>query len=104
MSEQDVEVTDNPGENRYEARVGGALAGATQYKRAPHVVALLHTEVEPEFEGRGVGGALARTALDTARAAGDEVVPVCPFVAGYIHQHPEYQPLVYEKKGGAKDR
>lgn len=103
MGEQEIEVTDNPGESRYEARIGGELAGYMPYKRAPHVIAFLHTDVAPEFEGRGVGGALARGALEAARAEGDEIVPACPFLAGWIHKHPEYQPLVYERKSGAQD-
>jgi hypothetical protein len=37
---------------------------------------------------------LARAALDTARADGLEVVPLCPYVAAYIRRHQEYLPLV----------
>lgn len=90
-------VTDNAAEGRYEARYGKLLAGVLRYKRAHYVIALLHTEVEPAYEGRGVAGTLARTALDTAAAAGDKVVPACPYIAGWLRKHPDYLPLVYEK-------
>ena len=32
--------------------------------------------------------------LDDLRARGRAVVPLCPFVAGFIRRHPEYDDLV----------
>ena len=55
-----------------------------------------HTEVEDRFEGQGVGSALARFALDDVRAAGTrKVLPLCPFIKGWIEKHPDYADLVY---------
>lgn len=55
-----------------------------------------HTEVDPAFEGRGIGGALARHALDAVRAAGTRrVLPICPFIKGWIGKHPDYVELLY---------
>ncbi|NSC24591.1 N-acetyltransferase [Streptomyces albus subsp. chlorinus] len=98
--QQHIQITDNPGESRYEARVGGVLAGVTHYLRAPGVVAVTHTEVEPAFEGRGVGGALSHHVLEAAQEAGEKVAPVCPYFAHYIREHPDYQPLVLRKQDG----
>jgi predicted GNAT family acetyltransferase len=89
-----VTVADAPGRARYEASVHGGLAGFVVYRREPGVITLVHTEVEPDYEGKGVGSALARAALDEARAAGLRVVPACPFVAGWIDHHPDYDDLV----------
>lgn len=97
---QHVAVRDNPDYARYEAWVGDALAGLSAYRlaRGGRIV-FLHTEIEPEFEGRGVGAALARAALDDARARGLAVVPVCTFIAGWIDRHPEYRDLVDRTAG-----
>ena len=46
------------------------------------------------FEGHGVGSRLVQGALDDLRARGLAVVPLCPFVAGFIDRHPEYADLV----------
>jgi hypothetical protein len=53
-----------------------------------------HTVVLPAFEGRGVGSALARGALDDVRASGRTLVAQCPFIRGYIERQPEYADLV----------
>jgi predicted GNAT family acetyltransferase len=87
-------VTDRPEELRYEIEVDGEVAGFINYRREPGVVDLVHTDVAPRFEGKGVGAALVQGALDDLRARGLKVRPTCPFVAKYIHRHPEYQDLV----------
>ena len=54
----DVRVSDNPSELRYELFVDGELAGLIRYRRLPDALALVHTEVEPRFEGRGLAARL----------------------------------------------
>ena len=53
-----------------------------------------HTEVFDAYEGKGVGSALARGALDDVRARGGRLVALCPFIAAYLERHPEYADLV----------
>ncbi|MFD6100181.1 GNAT family N-acetyltransferase [Nocardiopsis flavescens] len=100
-----VEVDNVPEAKRYEARVGGEsrVAGVAEYIRTPELVAFVHTEVEPEYEGRGVGSALARTALDEARSANLRVLATCPFFAGWIARHPDYQDLLYQSRSRVSD-
>jgi uncharacterized protein len=89
-----VTVADNPQTRRYEARVDGEVAGFIQYGTREGLLALMHTEVDPRFEGQGVGGRLVRGALDDARAKGAGVLPFCRFVRGYIQRHPDDVELV----------
>lgn len=89
-----IEVEDRPGEGRFAALVDGVDAGGAYYEREGGRRVFDHTEVSDRFEGKGVGAALAKAALDAARAAGDRVVPVCSFIRSYIQRHPEYQDLV----------
>ena len=88
-------VRDNPDESRYELVVDGRLAGIAQYRLNSERITMYHTEVEPEFEGRGLGDELARAALDDVRRRGLVLVPLCPFIAAFIRRHPgEYLDLV----------
>ncbi|MET9563508.1 GNAT family N-acetyltransferase [Streptomyces tauricus] len=100
-----VEVADVPEAKRYEARVDGEtkVAGVAQYIRTTELIAFVHTEVEVAYEGAGVGSALARTALDEARAANLRVLATCPFFAGWINRHPEYQDLLYQSRSRVSD-
>lgn len=100
-----VDVIDVPEAKRYEARVDGEsrIAGVSDYIRTDELIAFVHTEVQPEYEGKGVGAALARIALDEARAANLRVLATCPFVAGWIARHPEYQELLYQARSKVSD-
>ncbi|GAA3079773.1 GNAT family N-acetyltransferase [Streptosporangium carneum] len=89
-----IDVKLSPTGDFYEAEVDGKHAGKLEFARRDGVIVYIHTEVDPEFEGKGVGGALARTALDAARAEGVRIVPRCPFVGGWIRRHPEYADLI----------
>jgi predicted GNAT family acetyltransferase len=79
--------------HRFEAHLDGETAFA-EYVLHNGSIVLPHTVVPPAFEGKGVGSALARTALGYAREHGLTVKPICPFIAGYIKTHPEWQDLV----------
>ena len=97
----DVVVTDNPEQHRYEAHVDGELAGFSEYHLTRSSIVFTHTEVDPAFEGKGVGGALARHALDEVRTEGTHrVMPLCPFIKAWIGRHRDYVPLVYGVDAG----
>lgn len=89
-----IVVADAPERNRFEVTVDGELGGFLVYRSRKGLLALVHTEVEDRFGGRGIGGRLARFALDQARADGVAVLPFCPFVNGWIERHAEYADLV----------
>lgn len=85
---------DRPERSRFEAVLpDGATAGFTAYEKADGRIVFIHTIVEPGHEGEGVGSALAREALEAARAAGLRVVPRCPFIRAWIRKHPAYADL-----------
>ena len=80
--------------SRFEIRVDGETAGFAAYHRRPGVIAFVHTEIDPRFEGQGLASQLIKTALSQARAEGAAVLPFCPFVRSYIGGHSEYLDLV----------
>ncbi|MFV0318050.1 MAG: GNAT family N-acetyltransferase [Microthrixaceae bacterium] len=92
-----MDVRHEPDNDSYVAEIDGDQAGVIEYlvrgDDADRYV-LAHTVVGDDFGGKGVGSALASFALDDARTRGLKVVPLCPFVEGYIERHPEYADLV----------
>jgi predicted GNAT family acetyltransferase len=91
----DVLVRDNPEQHRYEVYVGSDLAGVAEYHARPGLVTVMHTEIDPSFEGRGIGSQFVAAVLDDVRRQGAKVLPVCPFVRAFIQRHPAYADLVW---------
>ena len=91
-----AQVRDNPDEHRYEVYEDSQLAGFTVYRRRDGLIAFIHTEIDEQREGHGLGSALIRAALDDARAKRMAVLPFCPFVNDFIARHREYVDLVPE--------
>ncbi|KOX10247.1 GNAT family N-acetyltransferase [Nocardiopsis sp. NRRL B-16309] len=89
------DVVDARERRRYEITADGKVAGFAEYILTDGLVTFTHTEVDPAFEGRGLGGALVRAALDDVRSRGLKVLPLCPFVKGWIQRHRDYADLVY---------
>ena len=89
-------MVDNRQARRFELYEGGELAGFAEYHLYGNRLALLHTEVDARFRGRGLGGTLVHQVLDDARARGRVVLPYCRFTRGWIAKHPAYVDLVPE--------
>jgi uncharacterized protein len=98
----DAEVVNVPQAHRYELLLDGERIGELAYRQRNGRIAFTHTNVNPACEGRGFGSRLAEAALDDARRQGLEIVPLCPFIAWYIEQHPEYGGLVAADYAGRR--
>ncbi len=79
--------------NRFLIEVEGRKA-VLEFRLRDRVLSVLHTETPADLAGRGFANALARAALEWARAEGFTVKPYCPFTAGFIRRHPEFESLV----------
>jgi len=86
-------VRHNAQASRFEVEVDGRLARC-DYRMHEGVLLLVHTEVPAELEGRGIGAALVRTALEHATAEGLRVRPRCSFVSAYLARYPQYRSLL----------
>ena len=93
----DVAVTEDTDNHRFVATVDGSQAGFIVYYRTQGRYLLVHTEVDEQFQGEGVGSQLVRGTLDRIRDGGSSVVPLCPYVKRWMGKHEEYQSLVDEE-------
>ena len=87
-------IRDNAEKSRFEADLGDGSFGIAEYRLSQGKIVFTHTEVPPAHEGQGIGSALIRYALKSARERGLKVIPVCPFFADYIEKHAEEQDLL----------
>ena len=94
-NDADLPVVHNSAAQRFEISLDGRIA-YSKYLLAGEKIIIEHTEVPVGLEGKDIAGRIVRTALDYARTQKLKVMPLCPFTAGFIHRHPEYQDLVLE--------
>lgn len=80
-------------ESRFEVECNGQTA-FLEYMIAGGIMDILHTIVPAELEGKGIGSALVKQALDYARENHLNVVPSCAFAETYLIRHKEYEDLL----------
>jgi uncharacterized protein len=90
----DLTVADNLFEGRYEAQLDGEVVGVVEYELTDDLIILIHTEVLPNHQDQGIGGALARCTLDDIRSRGLRVRAVCPYMRSWLERHPDYDDLI----------
>jgi len=93
MKAPSLSIDHNVAQQRFEAHVDGLLCRC-DYRMSGSTMLIVHTEVPPQLEGRGIAAALVRATFEHARSAGFKVVPACSYVRAYVRRHPETQALL----------
>ncbi|WP_240505101.1 GNAT family N-acetyltransferase [Nocardia mangyaensis] len=96
-NEPERRVANNPAKNRYDVFYDGELAGFTEYVERGNDTDFVHTEIDDAFAGKGLGGVLAKQAIEDVIARGRTVTAHCPFIRAYLDKHPEYDAHVVGK-------
>ena len=94
MTASPLTVRDNPDRNRFEIDLGDGSVAIAEYTLPAGKIMFTHTEVPEAHEGKGIGTALIRFALDAARERGLKVIPICPFFAAYMQKNADAQDLL----------
>lgn len=89
---EQLEVRNNASAKRFEVQIGKETAIMEYMLAGPYII-FTHTEVPEALEGQGIAGKMAFTALEHAKATGLRVQALCPYVASYVANHPEYQSI-----------
>jgi uncharacterized protein len=90
----DVEVRDNPSQNRFELLTDGTVAGFAAYRVRDGRVVITHSEVDRSHRGEGLGSQLAEGTLNQLRDRGATVVTLCPFFARYVSEHHDWDDIL----------
>lgn len=75
---------------QFEIELNGEKAYLS-YRFYKDSIAVMHTFVPKELEGKGIAGTLAKFAFNYAKEQKKTVMVYCPFVAEFIKKHTEYQ-------------
>ena len=87
-------VTAEP--ERFTIAVDGKQVGKAEVLDRGGRRVFTHTEVDKNYEGRGLATILIAQALRETRDAGLRIVPKCPMVIAYLQKHDEYQDIVVD--------
>ncbi|CCH01056.1 hypothetical protein FAES_3047 [Fibrella aestuarina BUZ 2] len=94
MSTSEPTVTLNKDRQRFELIIDGKRSLVAYVQPDDHTLALTHTEVHPDLEGKGIGSRLVQQTLEYVEQHNLKIVPLCPFVAVYLKRHPEWNRVV----------
>ncbi|MGO9385115.1 MAG: GNAT family N-acetyltransferase [Mycobacterium sp.] len=90
-------------EGRYTIAVEGKTVGLADFADRGYQRVFYHTEIDPEFGGRGLATILVEEALNAARDDGKRVVPVCSMVVTVLKKHPEFDAITDPVTAEVKD-
>jgi predicted GNAT family acetyltransferase len=90
---ESYKVAHKSSENRFEVDLGREKA-ILIYEIKVGLFILVHTEVPPAYERRGIAGKMATAALEYARNEGLKIRSYCSYTTRFIEKHPEYQELL----------
>lgn len=80
----------------FQAMEDGIEAGRMTYVWAgEHKFIIDHTEVNPDFGGRGVGKQLLMQAVDFARERGVKILPLCPFAKSVFEKDASIEDVLF---------
>ncbi len=80
--------------DRYTIVVEGKVVGKAEFLDRGDRRIFTHTEVDKNFEGRGLATILVGEALRETLDAGLRIVPKCPMVTAFVSKHEEYRDSV----------
>lgn len=80
-------------EGRYTISIDDRVVGRASFADRGDRRVFDHTEILPEFVGRGLATLLVEKALSDARNAGKRIVPVCSMVGTVLNKHPEFDDI-----------
>lgn len=92
-----MEINHRKEENKgaFIASENGTKAGEMTYSKAgAEKIIIDHTEVNPEFKGRGVGKEMVLAAVDYARKNNIKILPLCPFAKATFDRNKDIQDVL----------
>lgn len=85
-----------PGGGYFRAEEDGREAGRMTYTKAgSDKIVIDHTEVDPMFQGKGVGRQMVMASVEYAREHGVKIVPICSFARAIFTRKSDIHDVLY---------
>jgi predicted GNAT family acetyltransferase len=81
-------LKDNRGASRFEMEEAGQVVFA-DYRRQDGRLIIDHVEAPVALRGTGAAGRFMEALVETARAEGAKIVPICSYAAVWLQRHPD---------------
>lgn len=93
-AQDDRVVVDDADNHRYTISLGGEVVGQAVYRDRDDRRIFTHTEVDDAHEGKGLASTLVEAAVADVESRGLKMVPLCPYVKGWLERHPGHEDAV----------
>ena len=92
----EIQQTNDTRRGYFEAIEDGKEAGKMTYTWAGDSKFIIdHTEVSPDFNGKGVGKKLVMAAVEYARNSNLKIIPLCPFAKSVFDKTEEIRDVLF---------
>ncbi len=93
-----VQREGNDKKARFYIEENGARIAVMEYVYAGEDKFIIeHTEVNEQYEGKGLGKLLVEAAVKYAREQQMKIIPLCPYANGVFKKTPEYGDVLFKK-------
>lgn len=90
-----IEHQETTGQGRFEARDDKKFAGKLNYTlKDENTLVIDHTEVDPGFQGEGVGMDLVKEVAEYARENNMKIIPVCSYAQKVMERTSDYDDVL----------
>lgn len=92
----EINQTDNGKNGEFIAYLDGDQAGLmTYYWDGKEKFVINHTEVDPAYNGKGIGKELVYKAVAFARENNLKIIPICPFAKATFARNEDIRDVVF---------
>lgn len=91
-----IQRDDNGKKGQFSAIINEEEAGLMTYTWAGDQKFIIdHTEVNPDFSGKGIGKQLVMAAVEFARENGLKILPLCPYAKSVFDRTPTISDVLF---------
>jgi len=93
MDYENIPLTNNETDHNFEMTING-MRSFIEYKQKGNKIYLIHTEVPPEIQEKGVAAAMVEKTFVYLEQHNFKIIPVCVYIISFLKRHSEWNRLL----------